>query len=83
MKTPRLRYWLWLSLLAILATGSNAESVPGNAGYETATFAGGCFWCMEPPFDKLDGVISTTSGYTGGTRKDPTYKEVSDRKSVV
>ena len=43
----------------------------------TATFAGGCFWCMEPPFDKLDGVISTTSGYIGGHQKNPTYKQVS------
>lgn len=43
----------------------------------TATFAGGCFWCMEPPFDKLDGVISTTSGYTGGKTANPTYEEVS------
>lgn len=42
-----------------------------------ATFAGGCFWCMEPPFDKLDGVISTTSGYTGGHQENPTYKQVS------
>ena len=42
-----------------------------------ATFAGGCFWCMEPPLDKLDGVISTTSGYTGGHKTNPTYKEVS------
>ena len=42
-----------------------------------ATFAGGCFWCMEPPFDKLDGVISTISGYTGGTKKNPTYEQVS------
>jgi peptide-methionine (S)-S-oxide reductase len=42
-----------------------------------ATFAGGCFWCMEPPFDKLDGVISTTSGYSGGQEKNPTYKQVS------
>ncbi|MEN8205352.1 MAG: peptide-methionine (S)-S-oxide reductase MsrA [Pseudomonadota bacterium] len=48
-----------------------------NTPYETAIFAGGCFWCMEPPFDKLDGVISTTSGYTGGNKEDPTYKEVS------
>jgi peptide-methionine (S)-S-oxide reductase len=44
---------------------------------ETATFAGGCFWCMEPPFDHLEGVISTTSGYTGGQSKNPTYEEVS------
>ena len=44
---------------------------------EKATFAGGCFWCMEPPFDKLDGVISTTSGYCGGKEKNPTYKQVS------
>ncbi|HEV2845225.1 MAG TPA: peptide-methionine (S)-S-oxide reductase MsrA [Thermoanaerobaculia bacterium] len=42
-----------------------------------ATFAGGCFWCMEPPYDKLDGVVSTTSGYTGGQKKKPTYEEVS------
>jgi peptide-methionine (S)-S-oxide reductase len=42
-----------------------------------ATFAGGCFWCMEPPFDKLDGVISTTSGYTGGRTTNPTYEQVS------
>ena len=49
----------------------------GNSKTETAIFAGGCFWCMEPPFDKLDGVISTTSGYTAGHKKNPTYKEVS------
>ena len=42
-----------------------------------ATFAGGCFWCMEPPFDKLDGVVSTTSGYTAGQTENPTYEQVS------
>ena len=52
-----------------------------NKGYEKATFAGGCFWCMEPPFDKLEGVISTTSGYTGGPEENPTYKEVSAGKT--
>ncbi|MDD0851869.1 peptide-methionine (S)-S-oxide reductase MsrA [Halobacteriovorax sp. GB3] len=45
--------------------------------YKKATFAGGCFWCMEPPFDKLTGVVSTTSGYIGGTMKNPTYRDVS------
>lgn len=48
---------------------------------ETAIFAGGCFWCMEPPFDKIDGVISTTSGYTAGEEANPTYKEVSAGKT--
>jgi peptide-methionine (S)-S-oxide reductase len=51
-----------------------AEEPPTSA---VATFAGGCFWCMEPVFDALDGVISTTSGYTGGTLRNPTYEEVS------
>ncbi len=44
---------------------------------EKATFAGGCFWCMEHPFDELDGVVSTTSGYVGGFKKHPTYEQVS------
>ena len=44
--------------------------------FEKATFAGGCFWCMEPPFDKLEGVISATVGYTGGHEKNPTYRQV-------
>jgi peptide-methionine (S)-S-oxide reductase len=48
-----------------------------DARYEKATFAGGCFWCMEPPFDELRGVIATTSGYTGGRTKSPTYEQVS------
>ncbi len=42
-----------------------------------AIFAGGCFWCMEPPFDVIDGVLSTTSGYIGGKQRNPTYKEIS------
>ena len=63
-----------------------AEPAGENAGEETAvsetktvkaTFAGGCFWCMEPPFDEIDGVLSTTSGYTGGRKENPTYEEVS------
>jgi len=45
--------------------------------YAKATFAGGCFWCMESPFEKLDGVIHVVSGYTGGHKENPKYKEVS------
>ncbi|GAX59622.1 peptide methionine sulfoxide reductase [Candidatus Scalindua japonica] len=43
---------------------------------EIALFAGGCFWCMQRPFDELDGVVSTAVGYTGGHTEDPTYEEV-------
>lgn len=46
-----------------------------------ATFAGGCFWCMEPPFEKLDGVLEVISGYSGGMLKNPTYKEVTSGKT--
>ena len=52
------------------------EQAP-ESEYALAIFAGGCFWCMEPPYDKLEGVISTTSGYIGGSTEHPTYKEVS------
>jgi methionine-S-sulfoxide reductase len=48
-----------------------------NASLARAIFAGGCFWCMEPPFEKLPGVAAVTSGYTGGTWEYPTYEEVS------
>ena len=47
-----------------------------NSAFDIATFAGGCFWCTEADFDKLPGVVSTTSGYIGGTKKNPTYKQV-------
>ena len=53
-------------------------SAPVSAGeLKTATFAGGCFWCMEAPFEKIDGVVDVVSGYTGGAKAGPTYKEVS------
>src|SRR4029453_19082513 len=54
-----------------------ARPSPGSTPTAKATFAGGCFWCMEPPYDELESVISTISGYTGGTKKNPTYEEVS------
>ncbi|NIS17647.1 MAG: peptide-methionine (S)-S-oxide reductase MsrA, partial [Phycisphaerae bacterium] len=55
----------------------NNSSLRQAQDYQKATFAGGCFWCMEPPYDDLDGVISTTVGYTGGEKPNPTYEEVS------
>ncbi len=48
---------------------------------DTAVFAGGCFWCMEPPFDRVKGVLSTTSGYSGGTEVNPTYEAVASGKT--
>ena len=48
---------------------------------EKAYFAGGCFWCMEPPFEALDGVVGATSGYMGGTTENPTYEEVTTGKT--
>jgi peptide-methionine (S)-S-oxide reductase len=72
------RMWISVALLVMLAVQSAfSQDKKEDTARATATFAGGCFWCMEGPFDKLDGVISTTSGYIGGHKKDPTYREVS------
>jgi methionine-S-sulfoxide reductase len=60
--------------IALLTYASIAS---GEQKVAKATFAGGCFWCMEPPFDELEGVLSTTSGYTGGKVSNPSYEQVS------
>lgn len=60
---------------------NNEKTMTQNQDTAIATFAGGCFWCMEPPYDKLDGVISTTSGYTGGHTENPTYQKTSSGKT--
>lgn len=68
----RRRYYvLFTAFLAIACTSAS------HAEEQTATFAGGCFWCSESDFEKLDGVISVASGYIGGHVKNPTYKQVS------
>ena len=78
-----IRAMLVTTLLTLAACGRSTDAQAGTelappveAGQKEAIFAGGCFWCMEKPFDKLDGVISTTSGYTGGPEEHPTYEDV-------
>ena len=58
---------------------SKNQDPPQNIGL--ATFAGGCFWCMEPPFEKIEGVVSVESGYMGGETRNPSYEEVSSGKT--
>lgn len=87
MKITPVRGWVLGSLLASVAmavtwrfaTAQTATaSAPANAaGTATAVFAGGCFWCVESDFDKVPGVLSTLSGYTGGTLANPSYEQVS------
>ena len=81
MKTL-MRWTRWLALACVLAGSAHSHRLRSLRAAGTtakATFAGGCFWCMEPPYDKLPGVISTTSGYMGGKTKNPTYEQVIDR----
>ena len=73
MSAPKLVAFL---VAAVVGAGAAWAQAPASPQHAVATFAGGCFWCMEPPFDKLKGVISTTSGYIGGHKQDPTYKQV-------
>jgi peptide-methionine (S)-S-oxide reductase len=74
----KLRHGLWFGLpvwLSFIASAVAQQNEPPKTAI--ATFAGGCFWCVEADFDKVAGVISTTSGYTGGRTPNPTYEEVS------
>ncbi|HPF23687.1 MAG TPA: peptide-methionine (S)-S-oxide reductase MsrA [Hyphomonas sp.] len=63
------------------AGAQDQVSSPDAKRLSSAVFAGGCFWCVEADFDKLDGVVSTVSGYTGGTVDNPTYQQVSHEKT--
>jgi peptide-methionine (S)-S-oxide reductase len=65
------------SLFLVVMFAGSALALPAQAEIRSAVFAGGCFWCVESDFDKVDGVLSTTSGFIGGHTKNPTYKQVS------
>ena len=60
-----------------MASNSPVSAAP----LKKAIFAGGCFWCMQPSFDRTPGVVATTVGYTGGTKPNPTYEEVSSGRT--
>src|SRR5690606_9762933 len=64
------------------ASNQDSENIENYQGKtELATFAGGCFWCVEAPFEGIDGVVSVVSGYAGGKEKNPTYSQVSNGKT--
>jgi len=70
-----------IGLLIVTGIFTYTDSITSNvisdfSGLERATFAGGCFWCMEPPFEKLDGVVDVRSGYSGGEEENPKYQDV-------
>jgi peptide-methionine (S)-S-oxide reductase len=76
------RFWLAAAGLVLgvgVAPVWAQASAPAATTTAKATFAGGCFWCVESDFDKVPGVVSTTSGYTGGTLANPTYEQVSGK----
>jgi len=72
---------VFLSSLGLVTLGYAEKKmtleIPNDPTLQTATFAGGCFWCMEPPYDELKGVKKTIAGYTGGNEVNPTYEQVS------
>ncbi|BFR49113.1 peptide-methionine (S)-S-oxide reductase MsrA [Nitratidesulfovibrio sp. HK-II] len=74
---PLFALLLTAALLPATARAAQTDAATPQAATATAVFAGGCFWCMEKPFDQLNGVLETTSGYTGGAVDSPTYKQVS------
>jgi peptide-methionine (S)-S-oxide reductase len=68
---------LLITLLLFPSLSFGEQLMSKNVDYQEAVFAAGCFWCVEAAFDKVDGVIETTSGYTGGQTPNPTYEQVS------
>lgn len=77
---------IFTSILAFIILGGGSLTMYSKT-IEKATFAGGCFWCMEPPFEQLDGVLEVISGYSGGSKTNPSYEDVSsgqtDHREVI
>jgi methionine-S-sulfoxide reductase len=73
-----MKKWFLLGLVSLGVVGAvfAGTSTPAHSKFEKATFAAGCFWCIQPPFDQTPGVVRTTVGYTGGTEPHPTYHQV-------
>lgn len=71
-----MKRFLILLILTLALLGGLAVNAAAQANEAEAYFAGGCFWCMEPPYDDVDGVKETISGYTGGSVDDPSYRQV-------
>ncbi|WP_394893664.1 peptide-methionine (S)-S-oxide reductase MsrA [Mesorhizobium sp. AaZ16] len=69
--------------MSAFALAAGLQAQPAMAETQTAIFAGGCFWCVESDFDHVPGVISTTSGYSGGTLQNPTYQNHEGHREVV
>ena len=75
-----MRWLVFLLLTFGVSLTMSATTIP-SPNHQTATFAGGCFWCLEPPYSEIIGIISLYPGYTGGKEIDPTYDQVSSGKT--
>jgi peptide methionine sulfoxide reductase msrA/msrB len=77
-----MQYLILLAVASILCSTAFAFGENNSSNHKTAVFGGGCFWCMEPPFEMLDGVIDVKAGYSGGGEKNPSYEMVSSGQTL-
>jgi len=76
-----MNYIFFTSLLALVMVASFSDKIRAKEAEQTAIFGGGCFWCMEPPFEQQTGVLEVVAGYTGGTEQEATYEQVSSGRT--
>ena len=77
-----IRTFIFTAFTSFAIVGLLAGSLRAEVKYEKATFAGGCFWCMQPPFEKLEGVKEVLAGYTDGKGQNPTYQDYAEKGYV-